>query len=60
MKIRSHILLRFKDLKKSKGLLEYKKNDDGHFEYSFNTKIVLVVNALEHEHIQQQISKGTL
>lgn len=57
MKIRSHILIRFKDLKKAKGLLEYKKDNEGHFRYSFGSKVVLVVNALEHEHIQKQLVK---
>lgn len=58
MKVRSHILLRFKELKASKGLLSFKPDDEGHFRYSFNSKVVLVVNAQEHEHIQKQLSKG--
>lgn len=60
MKLRSHILLRFKELKKSKGLLDFKADDEGHFRYSFNSKVVLVVNAQEHEHIQKQLAKGNI
>lgn len=54
MKVRTHILKRFVDLKKKIGLLAFQKDDDGYYRYSFNTKVVLVVNALEHEHIQKK------
>ena len=57
MKVRTHILKRYQDLKK-KGVLNFKENKDGYFEYSFagfNGKVILVVNKNEHEHIQ---SKG--
>lgn len=58
MKIRSHILLRFKDLRKSRIFVDYKPDDKGCFRYSFSDKVVLVVNALEHEQIQKQLAKG--
>lgn len=60
MKVRSHILLRFRELKSKKSLLNFKKDDEGHYCYSFNTKVVLVVNELEHNQIQKQLSKESL
>ena len=60
MKVRSHILLRFKDLKKNKGLVEYQSESDEKFRYKFNSKVELLVNSLEHEHIQKQLLKGSM
>lgn len=65
MKIRRHILKRYEDhIKAGRILGTANKDDDGHFRYSFNGKIVLVVNALEHEHLKKQypghFREGTL
>lgn len=55
MKVRRHILKRYEDHIKAGRVLENAKLDDeGHYRYSFNGKLVLVVNKLEHAQLMKQ------
>lgn len=54
MKVRTYIMTRYKDLKSKYELVQIKTDNYGYYHYSFKPKVVLIVNALEHQQIQKQ------